>query len=152
LKPVELAREYSGDSTSQRAAAKIREHFEGQMKPLVERWNAKKKSGGRTLLIEPGIEQIKFVSGGKRVFAGAWAGSSAVVMKVKYSEASTGKVIAYPEFFQRAAAMSGAFTFGGQDNAMLGRIVTLITDYSARNYEERVGGPNGMEEQAAAEQ
>jgi hypothetical protein len=32
---------------------------------------------------------------------------------------------------------------GGQDNAMLARIVTLVADYTSRNYQEAVGGPSG---------
>jgi hypothetical protein len=45
--------------------------------------------------------------------------------------------------------MSGAFTYGGQDNAMLARIVTLVADYTTRTYGERVGGENGLEPDAA---
>jgi hypothetical protein len=68
-------------------------------------------------------------------------------MKVKYIEKTTGKVIAEPEFFQRAAAMSGALTLGGQDNAMLSRIVTLVADYTSHNYQQAVGGPSGAPEE-----
>jgi len=66
-----------------------------------------------------------------------------LIMKVKYIDKASGKVIAEPEFFQRAAAWSGAFTVGGQDNAMLARIVTLVADYTSRNYQEAMGGPSG---------
>jgi hypothetical protein len=67
-------------------------------------------------------------------------------MKVKYIDKASGKLISEPEFFQRAAAWSGAFTVGGQDNAMLARIVTLVADYTNHNFEAAVGGPSGAPE------
>lgn len=146
LKPVALAPAFSEHSANQRAAAKIQEYFDGRVKPVVDGWNASKNARSRTLLIEPTIEQIKFIGVGARIFVGPMAGSSAVVMKVKYTDMTTGKVVAHPEFYQRAAAMSGAVTYGGQDNAMLARIVTLVADYNARNYGTRVGGANGISE------
>jgi hypothetical protein len=151
LKPVTLAQEYSGHSANQRAAAKIQQYFDQRVKTVVDGWNARPGALGRTLVIEPNIEQIKFIAVGARIFAGPFAGSSAVVLKVKYTDKESGKIVAHPEFFQRAAAMSGALTYGGQDNAMLARIVTLVADYNARNYSERVGGENGMGTDAAQE-
>jgi hypothetical protein len=67
-------------------------------------------------------------------------------MRIRYVDKVSGKLPAEPEFFQRAAAWSGAFTVGGQDNAMLPRIVTLVADYPNRNYREAVGGPSGATE------
>ena len=43
------------------------------------------------------------------------------------------------------AAMSGAWTVGGQDNDMLQRIVTVATAYLTANYPAAVGGPTGRE-------
>ncbi|MGE5491826.1 MAG: hypothetical protein ACM31P_11155 [Actinomycetota bacterium] len=143
LKRVQLSPTYAGDGANQRAAAKIQQYFDERLQPTVTGWNRDGKGGERTLLIEPRIEQIKFIGVGARIWAGPLAGSSAVVMKVKYTDKSTGKVIAEPEFFQRAAAMSGAFTVGGQDNAMLARIVTLAANYNANNFSQPVGGETG---------
>jgi hypothetical protein len=64
-------------------------------------------------------------------------------MKVKYIDKASGSLISEPEFFQQAAAWSGAFMVGGQDNAMLARIVTLVANYTTHNYEAAVGGPSG---------
>jgi hypothetical protein len=94
-------------------------------------------------VIEPRIEHLTFIGGATRFWVGPPAGSSTVIMKVKYIDKAFGKLLAEPEFFQRAAAWSGAFTVGGQDNAMLARIVTLVADYTSRNYQEAVGGPSG---------
>lgn len=148
LARVALDPAYSDHHANRKATAKIQEHFDLQVKSLLDSWNGNKPIGqtSRILLIEPRIEHIKFIGGGPRFWAGALAGSSAMIMKVKYSEKTTGKVIAEPEFFQHAAAWSGAFTMGGQDNAMLSRIVTLVADFTSRNYQEAVGGPSGAPE------
>lgn len=144
LKTVTLSPDFRGHSANQKAAAKIQEYFDSRVKPVIDGWNSRADTGGRSLVIEPSIEQIKFIGVGARIFAGPMAGSSAVVMKVKYTDKATGKLVANPEFYQHTAAMSGAFTYGGQDNAMLARIVTLVADYNNRNFGARVGGENGL--------
>jgi hypothetical protein len=93
---------------------------------------------GRVLDVEPHILQLKFVSGGARFFAGALAGSSAVLMRVKFVDAHTGQVVADPEFYQRAAAYGGAWSIGGTDNGMLARIATVVQEYLDR-------GPTGLD-------
>jgi len=149
LTSVALDPAYSHQGANQKATAKIQEYFDLKVKPLINGWNGDKPAGqaSRTLLIEPRIDHIKFIGGGARFWVGPLAGSSAVIMKVKYIEKTTGKVIAEPEFFQRAAAWSGAFTIGGQDNAMLSRIVTLVADFTSHNYQKAVGGPSGAPEE-----
>lgn len=145
IERVSLSSTYSGQDANLRASAKIQEHFNERVSPIIDGWNRATPQGqqARIMVIEPRIEHIKFIGGGARFWVGPLAGSSAVIMKVKYIDKSSGKLLAEPEFFQRAAAWSGAFTVGGQDNAMLARIVTLVADYTSRNYQEAVGGPSG---------
>ncbi len=125
------------------AVARIQENLDVKLNPLIVSWN---RGGGDTLVIEPRIRELKFVGGGTRWWAGWFAGSSAVRMTVKISDKSTGAPVAEPEFFQRAAAFGGAYTFGGADNGMLTRIVTVVEEYLRRNYSEAVGGPTGLEQ------
>jgi hypothetical protein len=145
LQPVALNPNYAGHDANQRASARIQEHFNSRVGPIIDNWNrsALQEQKTRVMVIDPRIEHLKFIGGGARFWIGPLAGSSAVIMKVKYIDKGSGKIIAEPEFFQRAAAWSGAFTVGGQDNAMLARIVTLVADYTNRNYPEAVGGPSG---------
>jgi len=145
LQRVSLNPTYAGDDATQRASAKIQEYFNERVSPIIDGWNraTSQDQQTRVIVIEPRIEHLKFVGGATRFWVGPIAGSSAVIMKVKYVDKASGKLLAEPEFFQRAAAWSGAFTVGGQDNAMLARIVTLIADYTSRNYKEAVGGPSG---------
>jgi hypothetical protein len=46
-----------------------------------------------------------------------------------------------PEFYAHAAAMGGAFSVGGTDNAMLVRIANSLAVYVFSNYRQAVGGP-----------
>lgn len=148
LQRVSLDGAYSGQDANERATARIQEHFNSRVSPIIDGWNRAAPQGQpvRVLVIEPRIEHIKFIGGGARFWVGPLAGSSAVIMKVKYIDKESGRSVSEPEFFQRAAAWSGAFTVGGQDNAMLARIVTLVADYTKRNYQEAVGGPSGAPE------
>ena len=149
LQRVSLDSVYAGQNANERAAARIQEHFDSRVSPIVDGWNRAALQGqpARVLVIEPRIEHIKFIGGGARFWVGPLAGSSAVIMKVRYIDKASGKLVSEPEFFQRAAAWSGAFTVGGQDNAMLARIVTLVADYTNRNYQDAVGGPSGASEE-----
>lgn len=126
------------------AIAKISVYMQQRVGTTLANWGNRNQSG-RTLLVEPYIEQLKFVGGGARFWAGALAGSSAVVMKMKLVDQQTGQVIADPEFYQRAAAMGGAWSFSGTDHGMLARIATVAQQYLQSNYTQAVGGPTGLD-------
>lgn len=143
MTPISMGEPYAGQSANESAVKKIQENLDLRLASVLNSWNATGGDNGRTLLIQPEIQDIKFVSGGARFMAGALAGSSAVVMKVKFIDQETGAIIAYPEFYQRAAAMGGAYTLGGTDNNMLIRIANLASDYTVSNYAQAVGGPTG---------
>jgi len=125
------------------AVAKIKEVCGEKLRALIASWN---RGTGDTLVIEPHIHELKFVSGANRVLAGAMAGSSAVRITAKLSDKSTGAIIAEPEFYQRAAAWGAAYTYGAQDNNMLSRICMVTEEYLRRNYTQAVGGPTGREQ------
>lgn len=145
VKPVVFASGYKGN---QAALAKIAENFVHDLGPSIQKWNSMPVNG-RTLTVEPVVEQISFKSGAKRVFLGPLAGSSGVLMRVTFRD-QDGKVVANPQFFQRAGAMSGGFTLGVQDNLMLTRVAKLASNYTVSNYDRAVGGPTGADEAAVA--
>ena len=101
----------------------------------------------RTLVIEPRIEKIRFISGGARFWAGAFAGSSRILVKMKLTDQDTGQVIAEPEFYQHAKGMAGAWTFGAADNSMLVRSASLALDYLKDNHAAAQGGRTGWEKE-----
>lgn len=128
------------------AFAAIQTYLQERVGSTVAGWQNHNQSG-RTLKIEPQVEHLKFVGVGARFWAGNFAGSSAVVMKVKFTDEQTGRVVAEPEFYQRANAWGGGFSVGGTDRGMLARIATVAQQYIQRNYAQSVGGPTGLETQ-----
>ncbi len=139
LAPLQAANNTVSDQEA--AMKKIEEHIQGLLGVRLQSINNKETDGDtRTLLIEPIITELKFVSGLKRAFTGAYSGSSAVILKAKFSEKETGKVIASPEFYSKASAMSGAYSVGGNDNKMLHRIANWFTVYFLNNYKQAIGG------------
>lgn len=144
VKPVAYAPGYKGNPA---ALAKIGANLDKDLAPSLAQWNSR-PDNGRTLTVEPVVEEMSFKSTTKRVFLGPLAGSSGVLMRVTFRD-NTGKVIATPEFFQRANAMSGGFTLGVQDNLMLTRVAKLASGYVIANYDQAVGGPTGADDAAA---
>jgi hypothetical protein len=147
LAEIAMGPPYAGNKGKEAAKARIQGYMTAETRPLIDQWNADASANtrGQTLVIEPRIEKLKVVSGGARFWAGAFAGDSYVVMKFRFVEQPSGKLLSEPEFYQRAAAMSGAWTFGGQDKDMLHRIVALANHFLRTNYESAVGGPTGYD-------
>lgn len=146
LAPLAMPAPYAGQRANEAAKKKIQENVDLRLIPLIASWNrlgAAKPA--RTLVIEPTITEIKFINGGVRFWTGAMAGSSMVVLDTRITEKETGRVIAKPEFYARAAAMAGAWSVGGADNAMLVRIANRLSDYLTVNYDAAVGGVTGAD-------
>ena len=77
LQRVSLDSPYAGQNANERATARIQEHFVSRVSPVIDGWNGAEKQGqpGRTLVIEPRIEHIKFIGGAARF----WVARSPVV-------------------------------------------------------------------------
>lgn len=145
VKPVAYKEGYKGNTA---ALAKIAANLEKDLAPSLQKWNSG-PANGRTLTVEPIVEEMSFKSTTKRVFLGPLAGSSGVLMRVTFRD-QAGKVVATPEFFQRSSAMGGGFTLGVNDNMMLTRVANLASNYIIANYERAVGGPSGADDKAVA--
>jgi hypothetical protein len=147
IKPVTLALDMADKKNVDKVVAKVEENVQQSVNPILKEWNtsAASTANKQKILIEPTIVSVHKPSGANRFFAGAMAGSGHIVMKVKISEQPSGKVIAEPEFYRRANAMVGAWTFGAHDNAMLQKIAGLLANYLTANYTEAVGGDTGYE-------
>ena len=85
----------------------------------------------RTLLIKPVVKQVKFISGGARVFAGAFAGSSVLVMDFSFEDANSGAQLSNPGFFRKAGAYTDAFGVGS--NRMLDDVAQDAINYIKTN-------------------
>jgi hypothetical protein len=148
IAPIAMAAPYAGEEVNEEAKQRLQVNLDERVPPLLTEWNAKeaKNSPPKTLKIEPAVRHVKFVSGKKRFWTGAFSGGTAVLMTVKLSDAASGEVIAEPEFYQHANAMGAAWSYGATDKAMLVRTTDLISEYLKANYAAAVGGPTGKEE------
>ena len=87
---------YKGQEANEKALKKIQENFDLRVNPKVASWNANASASGKTLRIEPYIQDIKFVNATARVWSGAMSGSSAVLLRMRLIDASTGTEVAHP--------------------------------------------------------
>ena len=103
---------------------KLTSELKLRIDPALARWNAEGSKPGRagTLAIEVVIRRMKFVSGGKRLWAGSFAGGSYSEAEVRLVDAGSGQLIDSQSFEHQARAVSGAWSFGASDNAMLDRL------------------------------
>ncbi len=95
-----------------------------------------------SLLIEPFVDDITFISGTARFWAGAWAGDSNVVLIVTFTDLSQDKIIASPTFYQRVGALAVdryRITDGCPDKTMLTRIGDLACEYILLHLTEATG-------------
>lgn len=145
LKPVVLAAEYSSHDANKAALASFQRNLDERVGNWVREQNARPagQEPVRTLIIEPRIEKIRFIGKGARFWAGAFAGSSQVLVKMKMTDQATGTVIAEPEFYQHARGMAGAWTFGAADNSMLIRVASMTLQYLQDNQSTAMGGATG---------
>jgi hypothetical protein len=127
---------------------KIEANLQKDLSASLLEWNAR-KANGRSLVIQPVIEQMSFKRGARRILLGPLAGSSGVLLRLRISD-NKGRTIANPEFFQRAGAMAAGFTLGVHDNLMLTRVANLASNYVINNYSRAEGGPTGADDQALA--
>ncbi|MEI7429616.1 MAG: hypothetical protein WCL27_04100 [Betaproteobacteria bacterium] len=145
VKPAVLAPEFRGQSANENSLVKINANLFKRIGDNPKKWNSG-PDNGRTLIIEPIVTDIRFIGVGARIFTGPLSGSSGVVIHIKATDSSTGKLVDHPEFYQRSSAGAG-FGLGIADNMMLTRIGELVGDYILRNYDNAVGGRTGATEE-----
>lgn len=132
------------ETTVVKVAAKISELVALNADPLIKAWNSdtqRERTYG-TLVIQPFIKQLKWVTRGERVWAGAMYGNSAIEVGIRMADKASGNVIHEAMLFARAGGMSGAW--GTQEDALLRHISERISNYIVLNYEAAIGGPTGV--------
>ena len=143
IKPVVFASNYSGNGAG---LAKIQANLTKDLTTSMDAWN-QRSANGRTLVIEPIVEEMQFQHGAKRVFLGPLAGSSGVLLRLNIRDLN-GTVVATPEFYQRADAWAAGFLLGVHDNLMLTRVSNLASNYIIGNFSNAAGGPSGADDKA----
>ena len=136
MKPASLSDKDAAFDANQTAKVKIDENLLTEMTKVfpnlkhVETFTA---GNEKTLQISPAIKEIKFIDTAARIWAGGFAGDSAVLMQVEYKDGSNGAVVANPEFYQSANAAGAAWTFGASDKIILQNLAEDIAAYSKAN-------------------
>ena len=70
-RPVTLSSQYDGKTSADKARAHLQANMDLRSVERALQWNSRAGGeGGRTLVIEPIIERVRFVTPGKRVFVG----------------------------------------------------------------------------------
>lgn len=148
LRPLVVA----GKRGNAKAEESIKRNLDKEIGEWVERKNALpgRNDPARLLRIEPQLDDVRLVSGAGRFWLGPFLGSSRVSLRLRLVDAATGDVVAEPEFYQHASGMSGGFTLGVMDKAMLVRVTKLASTYLEANYSQQTGGASSDDEAADA--
>jgi hypothetical protein len=111
--------------------AKLTTELKLRLDEAVARWNHEGEAPGHdgTLAVEVVITDMKFVSGGKRVWAGGFAGNSHSSATVKLIDGGSGKLIDSRVFMRQADAVAGAWSFGAADNSMLDHLAADVSGW-----------------------
>lgn len=139
LMPLKMGAPWAGQKGNEVARERLQANIDERVKPLVATWSASPSGKGRTLRIEPEIRYVRFITGGKRFFAGGFAGASSILVKLRLTDVDTGALIAEPDFYQHANALGAAWSFGATDKTMLIRISNMVSGYLESNYHQAVG-------------
>lgn len=139
MAPVAMGAPFAGQKGNEVARERLQANLDLRVGAVLTQWNTQPASGAvRTLKIEPEIRYVRFITGGKRFFAGGFAGDSSLMVKVKLTDKATGEVIGEPDFYQHANALGAAWSFGATDKTMLIRISTMLREYLKANYDKTV--------------
>ncbi len=133
---------YAGQKGNEVAREYLQGNLDERVGAVLKVWNEQPTGDTpRTLKIEPKMTHVRFISGGKRFFAGGFAGKSWVYVTTKLTDAQTGEVVGEPGFYQQASAIGAAWTFGTTDKTMLIRISSMLRTYLQQNYDKTVEIP-----------
>lgn len=144
LKPVGLDPRYNG-GVNLKVQRKIDQLLGARLWPVFAAWMQKAPAGPRrALVVEPKIESVRYVGGAIRYMVGSMAGHSFIALRLSFTDAATGAVIANPGFYQEVGVdMATSGIDAGEDNRMLDDVVRLACNYTLQNYKAAVGGPSG---------
>ena len=76
--PIAMGAPWPGRTPTKRLRPCCRRIFDERLKPLLAEWNAKAAGMPGTLRIEPMVRYIRYITGGKQLLGGGFAGNSAV--------------------------------------------------------------------------
>lgn len=142
LMPVAMSADIASHKGNAVARQYLQVDVDERIPKLVAPWNAQAVEGApRTLVVQPEVTQIRFITGGKRLFTGSFGGNSWALLRMRLTDKETGAVVAEPQFYQRAFAMAAGYSLGAADKLMLARLSDMAAGYLKSNFEAPVGSP-----------
>lgn len=90
-----------------------------------------KSYGQSTLLVKTRIEEMRLVSGAARMWAGAFAGSSNMVLDVELVDGGTGKVVGKQQLASANNAFAAAWVGGMSDVSLPSDMGAILAEYIA---------------------
>lgn len=142
LMPVAMAADISIHKGNAVAAQYLQVDMSERIPKLIAPWNARTADGAvRTLVIQPEVMQIRFITGGKRLFTGSFGGNSWALLRMRLTDKETGAVVAEPQFYQRAFAMAAGYSLGAADKLMLARLADMSAYYLKANFDATAATP-----------
>ena len=93
--------------------------------------DAGQKFSGKTLLVDGQIEDMRIASTAARIWGGAFAGSSFMNIRIRLTDAATGKVVQEKVIASSANAFAAAWNFGASDKSMPSDMGKIIGEYLA---------------------
>ena len=140
LAPVAMAPEVAAHKGNVVAANYLQVDIDERIPKLIAPWNARAATAApRTLVIQPEVMQIRFITGGKRLFTGSFGGNSWALLRLRLTDKETGQVVAEPQFYQRAFAMAAGYSLGAADKLMLARLADMSASYLKTNFDAPTG-------------
>lgn len=140
VEPVALATGLDAHDGNVVAQHYLQADLDERVPKLVAPRNATAPTDGRTLVIRPEIADIRFITGGKRLVFGGFAGKSWALLKLHLVDKATGAVVAEPQFLQHANSIFAGYSLGAADKLMLARLADMAAAYLANNFDRPVGG------------
>ena len=95
VRPIAMGEPYAGQKANDAALGSLQANLDQRLQAWLAERNQRAVQGTpRVLLVEPRVEKIRFISGGARFWAGAFAGTSRVLMKAGITDPATGALMA----------------------------------------------------------
>ncbi|MBT3193141.1 MAG: hypothetical protein HN341_11355 [Verrucomicrobia bacterium] len=154
LKPVHLTPPHGRRRDNIKGVAKIDKELAESLRTIFSNVTVTKDESAflqtttPSLVIEPVITKMKFISNRATSMRGAFGGSSFVETKVHFRDLASGMTIACPVFYHSSRGSAGVFSWGASDHIMLSRVVWGVSDYITQGTVPEDAIPEGTDPQA----
>lgn len=116
---------------AQEFEAKFGLHLRDTLKAWNSKSGAEAAPSATKLIIKPGVQSLKIVSGGARVWAGAISGDSNLSVTMQFIDAASGAIVASPTIAKSSSGFAGAWSFGSTDNNLMSYVAETANQYLA---------------------